>query len=167
MNSMIDRPDDELDRAEQSFVAGIREHGWLRTAAIAEDGKPGFSFTTGFELTAAEPELIMFDPPDRVDHQIFWNIFRAAKGGQSLPLGACTADVFSTLPAFVFPVAKRHFADHLGWSRWFYRGDDFRCSQIVWPDPDGHFPWETCFDAEFASSQTDLTEHGWVAALTG
>ena len=49
----------------------------------------------------------------------------------------------------------------------FYRGNDFRCSQIVWPDPDGHFSWEACFDAEFGSSQKDLTEHGWAAALTG
>jgi hypothetical protein len=73
--------------------------------------------------------------------------------------------VFGNGLAFVFPVAKRFYRDHLGWSRWFYRGDDFQCLQIVWPDRDQLFPWQPGFDDEFAGLQPDLSEHGWQAAL--
>jgi hypothetical protein len=62
-------------------------------------------------------------------------------------------------------VANRFYADHLGWTRWFYGGDRFPCLQIVWPDRAGVFPWEPGFDATFSNDQADLTEHGWQAAI--
>lgn len=58
-------------------------------------------------------------------------------------------------------VAKRHFANFLGWSRWFYGGDEFPCLQLVWPDRSGLFPWEPDFDPEFGGDQPDPTEQGW------
>ena len=89
-------------------------------------------------------------------------------GGRTIATGPCVdaSGRTRTHRAYVFPVAKRHYANHLGWSRWFYAGDDFPCQQIVWPDRAGLFPWEAGFDPTFANKQPDLTEHGWLAALT-
>jgi hypothetical protein len=165
MITTLDWPDDELDHAERSFVGGIRQHGWFDTAATAEEGKPGFSFTTGFALSTGQPELIIFSTDSEVAHEMFWVLFRRAKSGRPLPIGQRTADVFSNLPAYAFLVAQRHHANYLGWSRWFYRGDEFNCLQIVWPDRAGLFPWEQGFDDVFASDQVDLTERGWAAEI--
>lgn len=108
----------------------------------------------------------MFDTPDRVDQQIFWTLFRRAKDGQPLSIDKQAAEVFSSLPAYVFRVAQRHHANYLGRSRWSYRGGDFNCLQIVWPDPTGLFPWEHGFGPEFASGQADLTERDWVSEIS-
>jgi hypothetical protein len=107
----------------------------------------------------------MFSLRHEIAHNVFWGVFRDAKAGQTLPIAVRTDQLFGNLPAFVFPVAKRHYPDHLGWSRWFYGGDDFPCLQIVWPDRAGLFPWEVGFDQAFAGNQTDLTESGWSASL--
>ncbi|MDF2495425.1 MAG: hypothetical protein K0S66_2359 [Sphingomonas sp.] len=163
MMTALDLPPDTLDEAERSFCDTIRQHGWLRTAALAEEGKPGFSFTTGFGVTAQQPELVIFSTADDVVHDIFWALYRRASSGLAMPVGRRTAEVFSNLPAYLFPVAPRNFAAYLGWSRWFYRGDGFSCLQIVWPDRSGVFPWEDGFDRTFASDQVDLTEMGWAA----
>ena len=72
-----------------------------------------------------------------------------------LPIGERTDAVFANLPAYVFPVAKKHYRDLLGWSRWFYGGDDFPCLQIVWPDRAGRFPWEPTFT--LSSGRTSRT----------
>ena len=165
MNTVLDWPSDQLDCAERSFVDNIRQHGWLRTAALAEEAKPGFSYTTGFAVNAGRPELMIFSTSDEVVHEMFWVLFRRAKAGQDLPIGRRTNDFFSNLPAYAFPIAKRHFANYLGWSRWFYRGDAFSCLQIVWPDRAGVFPWEAGFDEEFVADQVDLTERGWTAEI--
>jgi hypothetical protein len=165
MITAFDLPPETLDEAEQSFCRNIRQHGWLRTAALAEAGKPGFSYTTGFALNAQQPELMIFSTDDAVAHEMFWVLYRRAQSGRALAVGRRTSDVFSNLPAYAFPVAPGQHAAYLGWSRWFYRGDGFPCLQIVWPDRAGLFPWEPGFDEAFASDQVDLTELGWARHL--
>lgn len=161
MLTALDAPPTALDENEQSFVTKVREHGWARTSVFGDDEGPGFSFTTGFWVNAGQPELIMFATKDEIVRDVFWDLYREAKKGAVLPLGVRTDAVFANLPAYVFPVAKRHYANFLGWSRWFYGGDEFPCVQIVWPDRAGAFPWENNFDAEFRADQPDLTEKGW------
>lgn len=165
MRTALDAPIDALDEQEQSFVAKIRDHGWYRTGVFEGEEYPGFSYTTGFWLGATQPEVIMFSLKGEIAHDVFWDLYRDAKAGSSVPIAAPTDQVFGNQPAYAFHVAKRFYRDHLGWSRWFYRGDDFACLQIVWPDRDGRFPWDEGFDQAFANSQPDLTEHGWLAAL--
>lgn len=165
MRTTLDAPQEALDEAEQSFVAKLREHGWFRTGVHADDDGPGFSYSTGFWVTLRQPEIIIFDLRDDIAHDVLWDLFRSAKEGEALPPGTRTDRVFANLSAYAFPLAKRHYANHLGWSRWFYGGDDFPCLQIVWPDRAGIFPWEAGFDLTFANKQPDLTEHGWLAAL--
>lgn len=166
MLTALDAPPDRLDENEQSFVENIREHGWFRTSVFADEDGPGFSFTTGFWVNANQPEIIIFSTRDEIAHDVFWDLFRDAKGGSALPIGKRTDCVFANLPAYMFRVAKKHYGDFLGWSRWFYGGDDFPCLQIVWPDRAGRFPWEADFDAQFEGNQPDLTEQGWVKEIT-
>jgi hypothetical protein len=161
MLTALDAPPDALDEAEQSFVAKIREHGWFRTSIFGEEEAPGYAFTTGFWVNASQPELIIFSMKNETAHSVLWDLFRDAKSGQALPVGKRTDAVFANLPAYAFPVARRHYRDLLGWSWWFYGGGDFPCLQIVWPDRDGRFPWQPDFDVEFAGDQPDLTERGW------
>jgi hypothetical protein len=157
----LDAPLSELDDHERSFVSKIREHGWFRTGILADDDGPGFSFTTGFWVNADHPELLMFSMKDEIAHDVFWDLFRDAKKGASLPVGRRTENAFGNAPAYVFRIAERQYRNFLGWSCWFYRGTDFPCLQIVWPDRAGIFPWEPGFDAGFDGLQPDLTERGW------
>ena len=165
MITTLDWPTEQLDHAEKDFVGSIRQHGWIRTAALEEEGKPGFSYTTGFAATTGQPELLIFSTADAVAHEMFWVLYRRAQTGEPLPIGKRTDAFFSNLPGYAFEVAPKHFAEYIGWSRWFYRGDAFRCLQIVWPDRLGVFPWEAGFNPEYESDQVDLTESGWLAEL--
>ena len=165
MRTALDAPLNALDDGEQRFVANIREHGWFRTGVQAEGQSPGFSYTTGFWLSTGMPEVIMFGLRDDIAHNVFWDLYRDAQAGRSMPVGTSTNEVFANIPAYAFPVAKRFYANHLGWSGWFYGSYDFPCLQIVWPDRAGMFPWQANFDPAFAKDQMDLTESGWLAAL--
>ena len=166
MRTALDAPPEALDDAEKSFVSKIREHGWFRTGVFGDDEGPGFSYTSGFWVSASQPEIIMFSMKDAIAHDVFWDLFWEAKDGKNLPVGKKTSVVFANLPAYVFSVARERYSNFLGWNRWFYAGDDFPCLQIVWPDREGVFPWEPNFDLNFAKDQPDLIEHGWVNEIT-
>src|SRR5690349_891478 len=132
MLTALDAAPDALDASEQAFVAKIREHGWFRTNVFGDEQGPGFSFSTGFWVSANHPELMIFSTKSETAHDIFWDLFRDAKSGKSLSVRRRTYAVFANLPAYAFPVGKKYYRDFLGWSRWFYGSDAFRCLQIVW-----------------------------------
>ncbi|ODP36532.1 hypothetical protein BFL28_05360 [Sphingomonas turrisvirgatae] len=161
----LDTPLGDLDEAERNFVDGIRQHGWMQTHALDEDEKPGFCFTTGCVATIGHPEMLVFKVDERVANQIFWVLYRWARNGKRVPRAVRIGGILPEDDAYVFTVATRHYAKYLGWSRWFYRGDDFVCLQIVWPDEAGVFPWEDGFDRNYINAQVDLTERGWAAEV--
>ena len=161
MNTALDVPLDRLDPNERKFVAAIREHGWFAIHVQEEEGLPGFSYTSGFWLRFGQPEIIVFALPRATIHDILWTRFRDLEAEVRPPQALPVPGVLGNLDAAFFPVAKRHHAEHLGWSRWFYGGDDFPCLQLVWPDRSNRFPWEPGFDPSMLASQPDLSEQGW------
>ncbi|WP_010546067.1 DUF4262 domain-containing protein [Sphingomonas elodea] len=167
MRTALDAPLQTLDALDRDFIEKVREYGWAYTAVLADAQGPSFCFTTGLWLATGHPELILFSMKRDIARDVFADLFRDAKAGNRLAVGQASNQVFSNLPAYAFPVAKRFYAEYLGRSRWFYDGDDFPCLQIVWPDRDGEFPWQQGFDLEFVDDQPDLTERGWPQEVSG
>ena len=165
MRTAIDAQPDTLDPSERTFVHAIQEHGWYRTEVSNDAEGPGFSYTTGLWFTQQQPELIVFSMNGETAHKVFWSVFNDARNGRALSAKTRTDAMFGNSAAYAFSVAKRHYAQLLGWSRWFYGGDDFPCLQIVWPDVAGLFPWQPSCSSAFSKSQPDLTEKGWLTEL--
>jgi hypothetical protein len=166
MITALDAPSHLLDPQEQVFVEHIRKSGWTGTNVFADEEGPGFSYTTGFWLNTDQPEIIIFGLKSELAHDVCWDMFRDAQANNALPTGKPTKNVFGNLPAYVFHVSTDRYQDYLGWSMWFYGGNNpFPCLQIVWPDKAGIFPWEMGFEPSFKGLQTDLTENGWQASI--
>lgn len=165
MQTALDVPIASLDPPGPAIVAKVKADGFFRAEVFGEDIMPGFSYSTGFWVSTGQPEILMFSKKGELAHDVFWGIFRLAQANTPLSLGKATDQVFANRTAFAFPIAKKFYANYLGWCCWFYGGDDFPCLQIVWPDSEGVFPWEAKFDPELAGNQPDLTEHGWQASL--
>ncbi|HZO44722.1 MAG TPA: DUF4262 domain-containing protein [Xanthobacteraceae bacterium] len=161
MFTALDADPSKLDEQEQNFVSQIREHGWLGTSVFGDEAGPGFSYTTGFWLNLKFPEVITFSLRREIAHDTFWHIYRTLKGGDGLAIGTPIESIFESGGAALLPVSESRFKDHLGWSRWFYGGDAFRCVQLFWTDPNGFFPWQAGYSAEFIEAQPDLTEGKW------
>ena len=117
MRTALDAPVEVLDDPERAFVAKVREHGWFDTAVFGDAEGPGFSLTTGLWVNTGQPELIMFGMKREITHDVLWDLFREAKAGSPLPIVKPTNRAFQNLLAYAFPVAKRFYPDHLGWSQ--------------------------------------------------
>ncbi len=165
MFTALDMPSESLEEAERSFLTNVRQHGWFDTAVFSDAEGPGFSFTTGLWINTGQPELIIFGLSREIAHDVFWSLFHDLKAGLPLPVGTLTDRAFAHSAAYILPVAKRFYPKYLGWSQWFYRGKDFPCLQIVWPDRSGLFPWEPGFDQALSTQQVDLSERGWQKML--
>lgn len=161
MTTALDLPPEKLDEVEARFVAAIQKFGWFCTRVAGDEVGPSFSYTSGLWAKAKHPELIMFGLLKDTSYGVFEDIYRELDRGIILETGVALPNLFGNAVAYVFPVAEKYYAEYLGWSRWFYRGNAFPCLQIVWPDHAGKFPWEAAFDPAFCNDQPDLTEMGW------
>jgi hypothetical protein len=128
---------------------------------MADDKKPGFSYTTGFWLKFSFPELILFSMSQENAQATFWHIYRELEAERRLPIGEPTDAVFENGAAVLFPMSLEHYQARLGWSRWFYGNDRFECLQLVYPDRGGGFPWTPGSSADFRATQPDLTCGNW------
>jgi hypothetical protein len=161
MRTALDADFSALDEQEKEFISQIRRHGWFGTHVFVDEEGPGFSYSTGFWLNLNFPEVITFSLKREIAHDTFWHMYRTLKSGDVFAIGKPIEDIFESGEAALLPVSERQFKDHLGWSRWFYGGDTFRCAQLVWTDPNGFFPWQTGYSAELIEAQPDLTEGKW------
>src|SRR5262245_15501881 len=166
MRTALDLPANKLDQHEQEFVTKIREFGWYSTSVFGDEEGPGFTYTSGFWVTLEIPEVILFALDSKVAHDVLWDFYREAKNGRQFTIGSRVSDIFANIDAYLIPVGRQHYAEYLGWSRWFYGGDEFPCVQLVWPDKAGRFPWQDGFEDRFKGNQPDISPEGWVKALT-
>ena len=162
VNTALDLPDSDLNASERKFLSVIREHGWFNTRVFDPELKePDFSYSTGFFSSVGFPEIIVFSLPKQVSHDILWDMYRDVSEGKAPPKATKVSGIFGRHQAVLLPVSTTACDEHLGWARWFYRGSDFPCLQLIWPDREGLFPWDVGFDPEIAEKQPDLTEEGW------
>jgi hypothetical protein len=161
----LDAQPETLNPDEQRFVEAIREHGWHRMNVFSADDGPGFSYTTGFWLKHGFPEIIVFSLHSEVAGDILWDISRSLRADHAPDVGVRSDALFGNAPGVLLPVGQQHYAEYLGWSRWFYGGNDFPCLQLIWPDEANLFPWEVGADPSFTSFQPDLSPEGWRKAL--
>lgn len=165
MLTALDAPLDALDDHEQKFVATIREHGWFHTHVLGDAEHSPFNYSTGWWHSINHPEMIVFGISAETSGSILWDIYREVLAGDPLEVGTRTDRAFKNLPAYAFEVSPKFYPEYVGWSRWFYGGDDFRCLQLVWPDRSGRFAWEDGAEPSLAETQPDLTSNGWRAAI--
>jgi len=160
MRTALDAAEETLDERERDFIRNIREHGWFRTSVFGDGQNPSFSYTTGFWLTLGFPEIVVFALKPETAHAVLWDIWNDIRQDRTPAIGE-PADLFGNHKGYLLPVRQAEYSNHLGWNRWFYGGDDFPCVQMVWPDREGQFPWDSEFDAGFQDDQPDLSVSGW------
>lgn len=126
----------------------IETHGWHATGVFpTEDSAPNtppFVYTAG--LTEKDkPELIIFGLAARVGHSILATAVDRLLD-DDLSLGRAS-NLIEGLDAYILNVKATHWSDYLSVAIRRSRTERptmlFRCWQIVWPDKDGKFPWES------------------------
>ncbi len=166
MRTALDAPSDKLDAGERDFVGKVRTHDWACTAVAADEVRPAFSYSTGLWVRFRHPEVIVFGLGSDTARRILRNVHGCLTSGVEIPVLTPNTLLLEGYPTCAVPVGTRNYPAYLGWNRWFYGGDVFPCLQIVWPDRAGLFPWDTGSDADYRRDQPDLSEDGWLAALS-
>lgn len=164
--TVLTDPPTNLKSYEAELIGRVKEFGWQTTSVLADDNSdPGFSYTTGFWITVDQPEVVVFDFPPELAHDVFGQMMRRAQAGNRLELGRPVDGILANEAVYFFRVTRGSAASYLRSSDWFYRRGPFPAVQLVWADSSGRFPWEQDFDASLVKLQPDLSPKGWMDEL--
>jgi hypothetical protein len=139
-------------------VAGhIDQSGWHVTGVLPDDEMPGWAYSVGLWHSYRHPEIAIFGlPPNRYG---FVNVIGdAIRDGRRLEPGQPIEGVVAGYGLQVRRVQEK-WSEMFAQGQSFYRSPGLNVLQLVWPDPEGKFPWEAGFAERFQDLQPMLWLH--------
>ena len=142
------------DEPERKALEDIRTYGmhWL-DVFDGEHADRGFCYSVGLWHTHNHPEVIIFGLKSELCGRVLNGINRDIREGGSFQAGLSSLDCLAGFRCYFEAFPKEQYRAHLGWARWFYRGDDFPAVQMLWPTTSGIYPWDTQASEEFKNMQ--------------
>jgi Domain of unknown function (DUF4262) len=146
------------DPRDERLLTNVREHGCHILQVAADRDGPEFSYSIGLFLNYGQAEVIVFGVSRRNALSVINLIRDHAAHGNRYSAGETTDKLLTRHTACFVEVPITAYREHLGFALWFYRSlpKPFPCVQLVWPDRDGHFPWDTSFDVALKELQPVL-----------
>lgn len=157
----FDDPVQNHNDYEQKLLGEVKEFGWRSTHVRGGENRHSFAYSTGFWKTFGKPEVIFFDLPVELAHDVLGQIYRLFEQGESLHTEKPVSGIISDEEVFFLTVSEVFVSEYLLSSKWFYKGSVFPCIQMIWSDGSGKFPWEPDFDPQLAELQPEISEIGW------
>lgn len=135
-----------LLRAE--FLANIEQHGFAVRGVFPTEAleHPPFNYTVGIAKTWGLPELIVSGVNMEVASHLFWSVVDRIKAGNpvqpDVPIEeiAGVPVVFKRCPKQGLVMERMTGAVNIHGDR------PWEVLQLVWPDPQGFFPWDADYD---------------------
>lgn len=134
---------------EKNLLATIKDHGWQFSYVFDPEGeKPNFGYSTGFSQSLNAPEFIVFGLPQRLSHNMLWEIFRQIEQGASVADGQRWQGLLEGHDCISRKAINDDTHEEYTLSAdWFWQETGNaglpEVYQLVWPGAaQGLFPWE-------------------------
>jgi Domain of unknown function (DUF4262) len=136
------RPEEEAD---EILLRNVRKHGCHIVGLPSGKRGAGYAFSIGLFANYCHSELILFGLHMDDEARIINDVRDRVAAGRTYAAGDVCDDLLVDRRICFVEVPLSAYRDYLGTAIWFYAKSPrpFPCLQIVWPDLDGRFPWET------------------------
>ena len=147
--NMHDHVDPEtLEVRRLAYLARVRdivaEHGWMIQAVMGGDGEPGFAYTVGL-AKYNHPEFIVFALHPDTAQSVLNGVGEQVRDHENFVPGRYTTILGNDMPAHLVRCDPAETAKRLTVARVIH-GGPVDALQIVWPDKERRFPWESGYE---------------------
>lgn len=127
----------------------IAEHGWALLSVLAGENSPRFTYTVGLAGKGL-PELIIFGLDQTSARPVLNDLARRLVEGLALSTGDRLVKI-ATMHLVAVELSDNDVQENLRLAAVF--ADHFTAFQMVWPDQNGKFPWESGYDSKWLAIQ--------------
>jgi len=128
---------------DKKALLDIEKFGCHIIHVLEDETGPRFSYSIGIEKTLHIPELLVTGLAQDTAHWIINEYNTRVRNGESFEPDIMYAGFLDGFDVTFKPVMKKHYDEYFGWATWFYRNEDFRVYQLIWPSTQGIWPWDS------------------------
>ena len=146
--------EDAATRLRAYIAATIEQQGFFIMHVAAGEGDPPYTYTVG--LAPEMPELIVIGISYGETPTILHRVVEQQKKKKAVfePDRIYTGTgILDNLPVYFGSVAPTFYEEYVGLALRWHQTRTFPLFQLVWPDPDGHFPWQPGYDERLRQDQ--------------
>ncbi|AXY75987.1 DUF4262 domain-containing protein [Paraflavitalea soli] len=140
--------------AKQAILDNIEKYGCHLALLEPDNYLPGFAYTIGLFKRFGHPEIICFGLKTEILGSLLNEACNRIMNGETLTTNKLYSGFLGGHQIQFLQVDKEHYQNYVGYAGWFYdQTFDFPLLQLVWPDKQGHFPWDKDFNADWKFKQ--------------
>ena len=117
----------------------IKTYGYHMTF-VFDDKSPSFCYSTGIYRNFKIPELFISSLPQNLSFSLIKEYVDTFKDGDTIPLKSKIDYLTDRFPIYLIEVSNSRLFDYVLSSKRFYKGDEFKYLQLIYPDTKGYFP---------------------------
>ncbi|MFB9262131.1 DUF4262 domain-containing protein [Bradyrhizobium erythrophlei] len=144
--------------ADEKILRDVRTYGCHVVQVLSDGSAPEYAFSVGLYLNYGQAEVAIFGLDRRDAANVINDVCARAAAGRIYVAGDVCDDLLADRRLCFADVPDSAYPPYFGTALWFYGTTrrPFPVLQMVWPDLDGRFPWESGYDARLKKHQPVL-----------
>ena len=143
-------------RTDERVSRDVAQSGWHVIGVIGDEKSPPFGYSVGLFETFKHPEILILGVEPKTAMGLVNDLGRAIECGSVFAHGAKTTDLIEGYACVFVKVPAKKYPAYVARATAFYGDAAFPLLQCVWPDRDGHLPWDSGYEKALASEQPVL-----------
>lgn len=137
--------DEQIKKYHDKVDDNIKKHGYQATFVFA-DSTPSFCYSTGIYKSFGIPEIFISSLPQNLSQGLIENYVNKFKNSDSIPIDKRIDDLTDRFSIYLIEVPTAKLTDFILSSIRFYKDEDYKYVQLIYPDTDGLFPNDIGYD---------------------
>jgi len=155
---VIDERGERFAKGDRKITKDVNTYGWHVVKVMPQGDDPGWAYSVGMFRTLEHPEILIFGLPDTSMHAIINHVGERVREGAKFADGVEDGDTLDGYRCVFKAVDKFWYPWIFGYGRWFYGDDEFPALQLIWPDKQSHYPWDSEYRKDLIPLQPLLYE---------
>lgn len=135
-------PEPTHTAAQRQLLAEVTESGLHVVHHAGDDELPAYATTVGLWENFGQPEVVVFGLPPEVGEELLQAIADQNDEGVTFLPGSRHQGLLEGYPVRFLVLGAAARERLCAVARWAYGGEEFPAVQLVWPDPQGRWPWD-------------------------
>lgn len=123
----------------------IRKFGYHLTF-VFDDKSSSFCYSTGIYKSFNIPEIFISSLPQNLSFELIKNYVELFKETKNIYLNKKIDNLSDRFPVYLIEVPISNLIDYVLSSIKFYKSEDYKYLQLIYPDTEGRFPREFGYD---------------------
>lgn len=137
--------DDQIKAYFDKVDENIKTFGYHLTYVFGK-GRPSFCYSTGIYKNFNIPEIFISSLPQGLSSELVKNYVKSFDAKQPIPLSEKLDYLIDRFPVYLIDVPISNLAEYVLSSIRFYKDEEYKYLQVIYPDTEENFPNDIGYD---------------------